>query len=133
MPPRSVPELEPLQRVLGKVPGLELALLFGSVARGDARNDSDVDVAVMGQGLDLAEISARISDATGRDAHVLHLEQATIPLLEELLAEGIVISERPGRAAMWRSHTLADLELDRPWYHRQRDAWLAREAGRGAR
>lgn len=125
------PELEKVRRALACLPGLELALLFGSVARGNARDDSDVDVAVLGAGLDLGELSARISEATGREAQVVRLGDATIPLLDELLAEGIVIAEQPGRAAAWRSHTLADLELDRPWFRRQRDAWLSREAGRG--
>ncbi len=119
-----------MRRALELIPGLELALLFGSLARGRARADSDVDVAVLGEGLDLGEIAARLSEATEREAHVVRLEDATIPLLEELVAESIVVSERNGRAATRRSHTLADLELDRPWFRRQRDAWLAREAGK---
>lgn len=37
-----------LARALGCVKGVHLAFVFGSVARGDARADSDVDLAVVG-------------------------------------------------------------------------------------
>jgi predicted nucleotidyltransferase len=128
---RNPLELGKLCAALAAVPAVELALLFGSVARGQARGDSDVDVAVLGLEVDLGEVAARISEATGREAHVVRLEHATIPLLEELIAEGIVLVGREGRAAAWRSHVLADLELDRPWFRRQRDAWLLRQAESG--
>jgi hypothetical protein len=36
-----------------------------------------------------------------------------------------------GAAAAWRSRTLSDLEIDRPWYARMREAWLRRVAERG--
>ncbi|MDF3070586.1 MAG: uncharacterized protein K0R38_6187 [Polyangiaceae bacterium] len=129
---RTPPELQQIRDALASVPGVKLALVFGSVARGQAREGSDVDVAVLGADLDVAELSARISEATGREAQVVRLEDATIPLLEELLSDGIVVSDPEARAAVWRSHALADMELDRPWWRRQRDAWLAREAGKGA-
>jgi hypothetical protein len=60
------------------------------------------------------------------------LVDPTIPLLEELIAHGKVVHESsPGAAARWRFHSLLQLETDRPWYARMRDAWLARVAERG--
>jgi len=37
-----------LTRALEQIPGVDLAFVFGSVARGEARADSDVDLAVVG-------------------------------------------------------------------------------------
>jgi hypothetical protein len=58
---------------------------------------------------------------------VISLADPGVPLLDELLRDGVVLYQaRPGACATWRSHVLADLELDRPWYERLRDAWLER-------
>jgi len=110
-----------------------LALLFGSEARGRAQVGSDVDLALVGLVPDrIAELAAELSERLGREVDVVRLEQASIPLLEELVAHAVVVYESaPGNAALWRSRTLAQLEIDGPWYHRMRDAWLARVAARG--
>lgn len=130
--PKQLPEQELIGRALALVPGVAFAIVFGSVARGAAHSNSDVDVAIAGTSLDPSALAALLSEAMGREAHVLRLDEATIPLLEALIDDGIVVYERQiGAAAAWRSHTLADLELDRPWYARQRDAWLKRVAERG--
>jgi predicted nucleotidyltransferase len=113
-------------------PGLDLALLFGSFARGDQRPDSDIDVAVSGASVDPLELGAAIARSTGRDVQVIRLHEASIPLLESIIDDGVVLYEgHAGAAASWRARVLADLELDRPWYARQRDAWLkhVREQG----
>lgn len=124
--------LQQLQAVLRARSDVELALLFGSQARGDARKTSDVDVALLGSQADLLEVGAQLSRASGLEVDVLSLADPGVPLLDELLRDGIVLHEaRPGVYAMWRSHVLADLELDRPWYERMRDAWLERVAQRG--
>ena len=109
-----------------------MALLFGSVARDTAGQKSDVDVAVDEAGADLPQLSAELTQAVGREVQIVTLGDAGVPLLEEILRDGIVVYERtPHAAASWRSHTIADLEIDRPWYARMRDAWLRRVAERG--
>jgi predicted nucleotidyltransferase len=130
--PKQLPEQELIGPALALVPGVDFAIVFGSVARGAPRADSDLDVAISGASLDPSAIAAILSERLGREAHVVRLDEATIPLLEAIIDDGIVVYERrAGAVAAWRSHALADLELDRPWYARQRDAWLKRVAERG--
>lgn len=118
-------EIEQTRRALLAFAGLDLVLLFGSFARGDQRPDSDIDVAVSGASADPLALSAAIARSTGRDVHVVRLHEASIPLLESLIDDSVVLHEgHAGAAASWRARVLADLELDRPWYARQRDAWL---------
>ena len=123
---------EILRDVFAHHESVEVALLFGSHARGSARPDSDVDVAVLGRGMDRLAIAAALSARVRREVDVVDLADPSIPLLEELVRDAIVVHEAsPGAAALWRSRVLAQLETDRPWYARMRDAWLARVAERG--
>ena len=120
------------ERVLRGRPEVMLAVLFGSRARGDAHVTSDVDVALLAPAADLLEIGACLSQASGLEVDVVSLSDPGVPLLEELLRDARLVYEaRPGVYATWRSHVLADLEIDRPWYERMRNAWLARVAERG--
>jgi len=117
---------------LAAVGGVDLGLVFGFFARGEERADSDIDVAVSGTVPDLLTLSASITREIAREAHIVRLQEASIPLLESLIDDGVVVHEgRPGAAASWRARVLIDLELDRPWYSRQRDAWLKQVQERG--
>ena len=114
--------------------GLRVAVLFGSEARGTAKPTSDVDLAVLGDGLDPFALGAELALSLGREVDVVDLRDLTIPLAEELVRDGIVVHEGvPGAGALWRSHTLASLETDRPWFARMRDAYLKRLATEGPR
>jgi predicted nucleotidyltransferase len=125
-------DLELTRRALAPLDQVALAIVFGSVARGTQQAGSDIDVAVLGASARVLELASLISSATGRDAHVVALESAPIPLLEAIVRDGIVVHESNlGAGAEWRSHTLAALEPDGPWYARQRDAWLAKVAEQG--
>lgn len=121
-----------LKDVLSSHPDVRLALLFGSHARGTAGPDSDVDVAVLAPGADLLSLAGSLSAACDRDVDVISLHDPGVPLLEELVRDASVLFEsRPGLSAEWRSKTLATLEIDRPWFARMQDAWLARVAREG--
>ena len=120
--------VEALQEALRSRKDVRLALLFGSQARGKARRDSDVDVAIEGDINTLALIS-ELSDATGREVDVVELRRAGYPLLKALLRDGIVLHEAArGIAADWRTRTMFQVEVDRPGWERMRDAFLERLA-----
>lgn len=112
---------------------LRVVLLFGSRARGTARPDSDVDLAVVAEeGTDLLALGAELGEELDLTVDVVDLADPTIPLLEQLVRDGIVVHEgHRGAGAQWRSHTLTTLETDRPWFARMRDAWLAKVAREG--
>lgn len=113
------------------VAGLEVALLFGSMARGRSRPDSDVDLAVFGD-VDPLALSGALSVLLCREVDVVRIEGAPVPLLDSIVRDGKVVFERvPGAAATLRSRLLASLEVDRPWYARMQRAFLARVAERG--
>ncbi len=121
-----------IRRALAGRAGIRLALLFGSEARGTARPDSDVDLAVAGTAIDALEIAAYLGAILQREVQVTDLTDATIPLLEALVRDAVVVHEGVhGAAAEWRSKTLATLETDRPWFARMRDAYLRQVAEQG--
>ncbi len=123
---------ERIRRALAGQPGIRLALLFGSEARGTARLDSDVDLAIAANGVDLLAIAARLSVMLDREVHVTDLADATVPLLDALVRDAVVVHEGfRGAAAEWRSKTLTTLETDRPWFEHMRDAYLRRVAEQG--
>jgi predicted nucleotidyltransferase len=104
---------------------VRVAVLFGSRARGEATIDADVDVAVLGDGLDRLGLAAELSRAVGLEVDVVSLDDPPIALIEALIRDGVVVHEATrGAGAAWRSRTLATLETDRPWYARMREAWL---------
>ncbi len=121
-----------LARALSDRADVELAVLFGSHARGDTRPDSDVDLAVASTA-DRLTLAADLSRATGRDLHVVDLAAAGYPLLAALVEEGVVVHEGVRSAyGRWLARALLVLELDRWAYTRMRDGYLAKLA-QGAR
>jgi predicted nucleotidyltransferase len=72
---------------------VRVAILFGSQARGTARPDSDADIAVDAPGVDMLSLGAALAQALEREVDVVPLEDASIPLLEHLVRDGIVVHE----------------------------------------
>src|SRR5262245_61112695 len=117
--------LERLQTALSARADVRLAVLFGSRARGTARADSDVHVAVDAPGDDDTTLCVELTDALGLEVDVILLHTESIPLLHSIVRDGIVVHEgRRGAGALWRSHALATLEIDLPWFRRMADAML---------
>ncbi len=52
-----------LRDVLQDVPGIEAAFIFGSLARGDARPDSDIDLFIYGNSIRDGEVGGALLDA----------------------------------------------------------------------
>jgi predicted nucleotidyltransferase len=123
------PVVDALRKALQGHKNVHLALLFGSRARGRARPDSDADVAVLGENLDLLDLAADLSDAARVEVDVVSLADPGYPLLNALLRDSLVLHEGTrGAAARWRTRALLEAETDRPGYERMRDAYLRRLA-----
>lgn len=134
MTPMSAdPAIRQIREFLTGRDDVRLAIVFGSRARSTATSTSDVDLAVRAPGADLLSLAADLSRVSGHEVDVVALEDVGVPLLERIVREGVPVHEAaPGVFATWRSRALADLETDRPWFARMRDAWLARVASHGA-
>lgn len=83
---------EHLRAVLAAFPHIELALLFGSVARGDERPQSDLDIAVgarhaLSAAQKIALIEA-LAERTGRPIDLVDLRTVGEPLLGQILRHG---------------------------------------------
>lgn len=81
-----------LRSALQAFPGLELALLFGSLARGGGRPDSDVDLAVQaGQPLSAQErmnLIGAVAQAVKRPVDLVDLRTAGEPTLGQVVRHG---------------------------------------------
>lgn len=84
-----------LQRALVDWPGLQVAVLFGSMAQGTAGPDSDLDLAVqMKQPLTAAQKMALIGELAnlfGRPVDIVDLREAGQPLLGEIVSKGVMV------------------------------------------
>ena len=85
-------EIQLIQRTLRRHGGLEMAVVFGSVAQGKAHADSDLDIAVQAaRPLSSQQMMALISDlaeATGRPVDLIDLRTVGEPLLGQILGHG---------------------------------------------
>lgn len=83
---------EQINRVLTSHPGIALAILFGSLAAGRARPDSDVDVAVGGlrplSERERQDLIGELAQSTGRAVDLVDLSSASGPLLSRILSTG---------------------------------------------
>jgi predicted nucleotidyltransferase len=83
--------------------GVRLAVLYGSLARGDEDSDSDLDLLVsladdrLLAGLDLAARLERVGDRRVDVAHLARVEENAPLLLDRVLDEGRVLVDRDGQ------------------------------------
>ena len=81
------------------------AIVFGSVARGTQRADSDLDLAVVyaddqARGSverELLTVLGRLALATGRDVHLIDLERVDVSLRRAVFEGGTVLVDRARR------------------------------------
>jgi uncharacterized protein len=93
--------LEKLRAVLRQGPAVQLAILFGSAARGRMHSQSDLDVGIIPAGPDLTlaeelDLAAALTRATGTEVDLVRLDQAS-PVLrwEAAKAHISLISSAP--------------------------------------
>ena len=99
-----------LRERLSEWSGLEGAWLFGSVARGDADGESDIDLLIVAQDLEspelhdrVARLQADVRSWTGNDLQLVEhtlvswrkLVRAKSPLVEQLRSDGIALVGHP--------------------------------------
>jgi len=123
-----------LIQVLERHQAIRLALLFGSVAKGTACFDSDLDLAVgADHPLDVDETIELISDlakATGRPVDLIDLSMVGEPLLGQIIAGGRRIVGSDTLFAELVLKHLYNQEDFVPYQRRilkeRRDAWIGR-------
>lgn len=101
---RNWPLLERTLQALRTRPSVRLAVLFGSVARGDSDGESDVDVLVYMRGdwREQAETALALESALGRPVQLVSLGQAPPLMLVDVLRDGRVLADRDGGWARLR-------------------------------
>jgi uncharacterized protein len=116
---RRWPLIRSLVRELRTPPNVRLAVLFGSVARGEENDASDIDLFVRfaEPGLHArARLLERLEAATGRQVQVVSMEDSNSLLLAEVLRDGRVLVDRDGDWVSLASRTaqvLSDAERAR--------------------
>lgn len=120
--------------VLEKQKGTRLAILFGSLATGKARADSDLDLALdAGHRLDTAEKMELIGDlsvAIGRPIDLVDLRTVGEPLLGQILRHGKrLIGSNTCYADLIRKHLFEQADF-LPYRNRilaeRRKAWIGK-------
>jgi predicted nucleotidyltransferase len=93
-----------IRQVLLDGPPLQLAILFGSRARGTARPDSDIDLAILPEdpALSLRDESllvANLEHATGARVDLVRVDHAAPALRWRIARDGIVLLSMPPQVA----------------------------------
>jgi predicted nucleotidyltransferase len=102
-----------LREVLSNGPPLRLAVMFGSLARGQGRQDSDVDVGIIPVDPDLPLhdelcLASALSNAAGRDVDLVRLDVDDALLGAEVARDGICLLEAcPGTFAAYRADAMS--------------------------
>ncbi len=129
---QSMSPAELITAVLARHPHIELAILFGSLATGQARPDSDLDLAVAGAALLTPEESsaliADLADNLGRPVDLIDLATVGEPLLGQILRHGRRVLGSDARYASLLSRHLFDMADFVPYRSRilaeRRRAWI---------
>lgn len=128
----EVNTISEVRTVLDRYPDIRLALLFGSLAKGRARPESDLDLAV-GYGramraVDKLALIADLAEALGRPVDLVDLATVGEPLLGEVLAHGMRIignDEAYARLLLRHLYDAADFLPYRDRILRERrSAWI---------
>jgi predicted nucleotidyltransferase len=88
-----------VRQLLAAEPRIAYALVFGSHARGSARSDSDLDVAIGGISppfavLELGDLIGRLEQVSGRSVDLTLLDEAPAGLAYRVFRDGEIVLER---------------------------------------
>jgi predicted nucleotidyltransferase len=130
----NLPLDDQIRQVLARHPCIRAAYLFGSLATGRARPDSDLDLAVLAaQVLSTDEKSALIgalAELTGRPVDLVDLAVAGEPLLGQVLVHGRrILGSDLDHARLIRRHVFEQADF-LPYRNRiladRRRAWIGK-------
>ena len=98
-----------LRAALRTEPNVRLAVLFGSMAKGDDHEDSDIDVLVVLDNPSIGRLMAlaeRLSRRLGRDVQLVRLADAedSPVLMVDVIEQGRVLIDREGGWPGLRGH-----------------------------
>jgi len=106
-----------VRNVLASAPSVAAAWIFGSMARGDVRDDSDLDVAILlrdpsstaaSEREELLQLAAMLEKAIGRAVDVVVLGLMDPIIAHRVLSEGtLVFDEDPDRRIDFTSDVLS--------------------------
>ena len=114
--------------------GIRLAILFGSMAAGKGRPDSDVDLAIDAGHLLNVEtkmtLTGKLAECTGRPIDLIDLRSVGEPLLGQILRHGKrLFGEDAVYAELIKRHVFDEADF-MPYYRRilgeRRNAWIAK-------
>ncbi len=103
--------IKQVEAALWQYPDITLAYVFGSVAKGTAQSNSDVDVAVLCDSPMTAEqqiaLISDIAEATGRAVDLIDLATVGEPVLGQILRHGVrIIGDQERHAELVYKHIL---------------------------
>ena len=121
-----------VKKVLRRFATINLAIVFGSVAKNLAGVESDLDVAISTQtplGIEeKIKLISALAETTGRPIDLIDLHEAGEPLLGQILQHGQMIIGSPTQKAELLSKHLINLADFLPYQTRilaeRRDAWI---------
>jgi predicted nucleotidyltransferase len=122
-----------IERVLACHPSIVVAILFGSLAAGHSRNDSDLDLAVTSTTpLDpqiRIQLIEELAVLLGRPIDLIDLAQTHGPLLQQILTKGrlLICTDRTRYADLLLRVVYEEADV-MPYYRRilaeRRQAWI---------
>lgn len=128
------PELQiAIEQILAYRPSIVVAILFGSLATGHGRSESDLDLAVASTAPLSPETRIQLIEelavASGRPIDLIDLAHTHSPLLQQILTHGrlIMCKDRTQYAELLRRMVYEDADV-MPYYRRilaeRRQAWI---------
>jgi predicted nucleotidyltransferase len=126
------PVMEQLRRVLQDFPFIDQAVLFGSLARGTERRDSDLDVAVRGARAlstrQRRDITSALALHFNRPVDLVDLVTVGQPLLDQIVDTGVQVIGTPHQWGDLVYRNIMDHEDFVPYQKRilggRRKAWI---------